>query len=227
MMNGTITPPTARDFEIYDAIVRRTVSTRKVAEEQQLSQTRVRQIATRVYDWMEQNLKAKDDEGREKEVRMLQHVAADRLEYQYCELMDNWHEKQDPKYLRQATRIALAQARLGVMAGRIECLAADAIEGPLEADVVSVANEIQRRPGDGTRSVPATLAHSPDRDCSPPAPKAPFTLPAAVRRASTSTGGDTVYSTPPGRTSAGAEFDRALLSSSTGPANAAASTAVA
>jgi hypothetical protein len=187
-MNAKMTP-TARDFEIYDAIVRRTVSTRRVAE--------------------------------------LQHVAADRLEYQYCELMENWHEKGDPKYLRQATRIALAQARLGVMAGRIECLAADAIEGPLEVPFAEGTE-----PAGSTRSEPATCENPPERDCSRPATNSQVTRPAAVRRGAASAGGgDTSYSLRLGRASNelehAAEIERALLSASVLPASAEAISAVA
>src|SRR5262249_9639689 len=43
-----------------------------------------------------------------------------------------WDQCYDPKYMRQQTRVIAALARLGIVPGTIDALAADATEGPLE-----------------------------------------------------------------------------------------------
>ena len=125
-------PPSERDFEIFFAVAFQSVSTRRTAELHKISQTRVRQVVALVGDWVAENLPAWDEADLKKQVRLAQHVAANRLEHQYEQAMNYWNAEGDPKYLRQATRIALAQARLGVVAGRIHALAADVTAGPAE-----------------------------------------------------------------------------------------------
>ena len=134
-------PPSERDFEIFFAVAFQSVSTRRVAELHHLSQTRVRQLVTLVGDWVADNLPDWGEADLKKQVRLAQHVAANRLEHQHEEAMLHWEAESDPKYLRQATRIALAQARLGVVAGRIHALAADVTTGPsaLADDLVGQA----------------------------------------------------------------------------------------
>ena len=123
-------PPSERDFEIYFAVAFHSASTRRTAESHKISQTRVRQIVALVGDWVADNLPDWGEADLKKQVRFAQHVAANRLEHQYEQAMNFWNAEGDPKYLRQATRIALAQARLGITAGRIHALAADVTTGP-------------------------------------------------------------------------------------------------
>jgi hypothetical protein len=125
-------PPSERDFEVFFRVAFYSVSTRQVAEMFEISQTRVRQLVTLVGDWVAENLPDVGEADLQKQVRLAQHVAANRLEHQYEEAMNRWNAEGDPKHLRQATRIALAQARLGVVAGRVHALAADVTAGPLE-----------------------------------------------------------------------------------------------
>src|SRR5215207_4957874 len=109
-------PPSQRDFELFFAVVFRSLSTRRAAELHNVSQTRVRQVVTLVGDWVADNLPDWDETDLKKQVRLAQHVAANRLEHQYEQTMLRWDVEGDPKHLRQASRIALAQARLGVVA---------------------------------------------------------------------------------------------------------------
>jgi hypothetical protein len=125
-------PPSERDFEVFFAVVFHSVSTRRVAELHQISQTRVRQLVMLVGDWVADNLPDWGEADLKKQVRLAQHVAANRLEHQHEQAMLRWNIEGDPKYLRQAARIVLAQARLGVVAGRVHALAADVTEGPSE-----------------------------------------------------------------------------------------------
>jgi hypothetical protein len=123
-------PPSERDFEIFFAVAFYSVSTRRAAEQHHISQTRVRQIVALVGDWVADNLPDWGEADLKKQVRLAQHIAANRLEHLYEQAMNYWNAEGDPKYHRAATRIALAQARLGVVAGRIHALAADVTSGP-------------------------------------------------------------------------------------------------
>jgi hypothetical protein len=116
-----------------------------------ISQTRVRQLVTLVGDWVADNLPEFSEADLRKQVRLAQQIAANRLEHQHEVAMNHWNAEHDPKYLRPATRIALAQARLGIAAGRVHALAANVTEGPLEL-------------GD---EIPHEDAHAPVGDCSP------------------------------------------------------------
>ena len=125
-------PPSERDFEVFFKVAFHSVSTRQAAEFHNISQTRVRQLVTLVGDWVAENLPDLGEVDLKKQVRLAQHVAANRLEHQYESAMNFWNAEGDPKHLRQAMRITLAQARLGVVAGRVHALAADVTEGPAE-----------------------------------------------------------------------------------------------
>jgi hypothetical protein len=87
---------------------------------------------TLVGDWVADNLPDWGEADLKKQVRLAQHVAANRLEHQYEQAMLRWDVEGDPKHLRQAARITVAQARLGVVAGRVHALAANVTAGPSE-----------------------------------------------------------------------------------------------
>src|SRR6266516_448483 len=128
-------PPSQRDFQVYQRVVVEAVSTRQAAGEFSLSQSRIRQLVQRVSQWLTDNLPPQCDATDAAYLRHAQHVAADRLSFFYGEAMDGWRSDRQLKYKTRATRVAMAQAKLTVIPGTIECLAADAIEGPLPDDV--------------------------------------------------------------------------------------------
>lgn len=125
-------PPSERDFEVFFKVMFHSVSTWQAAEFFNISQTRVRQIVTLVGDWVAEHLPDLSEADLAKQVRLARHIAANRLEHQYESAMNIWNAEFNPKYLRQATRIAATQARLGIVAGRVHALAADVTAGPLE-----------------------------------------------------------------------------------------------
>src|SRR5437588_3953871 len=134
-MNATpMLPPTARDFDIHHMSLVENVSTRQIADKHGISQTRVRQVIERVTRWIGTTLPQKSDLEREQETRLAQRLAAEQLRHQ-CQTLENlWFATTDPKYFRQQMRAILALARLGIVPGMIEALAADAVEGPLAED---------------------------------------------------------------------------------------------
>ena len=122
-------PPQARDFVIFRAVYVEAASTWRMAEEHVISQTRVRQILKHVSEWLAENLPARTEAQLEQQVRLAQHLAAERLQHLYRETMIRWRASGEAHYLRHITRLALAMGRLGVMPGEIEGLAAEAEEG--------------------------------------------------------------------------------------------------
>jgi hypothetical protein len=129
--------PTYRDFQIYQRVVIEGATTRQAAGEFSRSQTRIRQIVQRVSQWLSANLPPQDEATDAAYLRHAQHVVADRLTYFYSLAMDGWRAERQVKYFNMAMRVALAQSKLVVLPGTIECLAADAIEGPLPEEVQS------------------------------------------------------------------------------------------
>ena len=75
-------PPSGRDFLVYQRVVTENASTRVVAGEFEISQTRVRQIVQRVNQWLSATLLTSDpDIDDAARLRVGQHIAADRMEY--------------------------------------------------------------------------------------------------------------------------------------------------
>jgi hypothetical protein len=131
MTTSLRSPPSERDLEIYQQITMRGLSTRLVAEDHEISQTRVRQIVRRVLDWVAATLPEQPETDARRELRLAQHIAADRLQESYCELMSQWRQKHEPRIFGQLLRVTLAASRISALPGTIDGLIADAIEGPL------------------------------------------------------------------------------------------------
>lgn len=168
-------PPSGRDIQVYQRVVVDAISTRQAASESSLSQTRVRQIVQRVIEWLATALPAESELSEAAQLRVARHLAADRLEYFYGEAMRGWREYKQPKYASLALRVIAAQSKLPVIAGTIEALAADAIDGPLP-DENGGGEEVVRSPREKRRPTSAP----PARDCSAPPAAAP---PVAARSA--------------------------------------------
>jgi hypothetical protein len=124
-------PPSGRDFLVYERIVVDLASTRQVADEAKISQTRVRQIVGRVIEWLGETLPADTELSEAAQFRAGRQIAADRLEAHYREAARKWRSTDQPKFAGLAIRIIAAQVRLPVVAGKYEALMADVLEGPL------------------------------------------------------------------------------------------------
>ena len=125
-------PPSARDFALARAIDCEGLSTWQAAKRFGISQMRVRQIQARVADWLAEVLPPQMEAEAAARLRYAEYLASDRLEHHYQETMGQWRATHQTRFLMQAMRVALAASKLVAQAGRIEALAADAIEGPLE-----------------------------------------------------------------------------------------------
>jgi len=169
-------PPSVRDFDVHRRIVVYGYSTRQVAQEHNISQTRVRQIADRVSRWVAKVLPMMEV-AEEDGLRLARQVAAERLDFFYSQAMHGWHVGANPRCLGLALRIAMAQARLPCIPGRIEALAADVTEGPLPeyldpqeclAAYQELADEQDRQRNAAEKAQPASTpeAHPPVMDCS-------------------------------------------------------------
>jgi hypothetical protein len=124
-------PPSARDFALARAIDCEGLSTWQAAKRFGISQMRVRQIQARVADWTAEVLPPQMEAEAAARLRYAEHLASDRLEHHYQETMEQWRATHQTRFLMQAMRVALAAGKLAAPSGRIEALAADAIEGPL------------------------------------------------------------------------------------------------
>jgi hypothetical protein len=122
-------PPSERDFEIYEAVHISGCSTWSQADKHQISQTRVRQVICRVVEWLGEVLPPQAKIAKEQETHLARQIAADRFQRQYEQATTFWNETQESKYAGLRMRITTAQARLGVVGGILDGLAADAIEG--------------------------------------------------------------------------------------------------
>jgi len=187
-------PPSGRDFLAYQRVVVDAASTRTVADELQISQTRVRQIVRRVIDWMQQNLPEDNEMSEAAQLRVARHIAADRLERYFCEADCAWRQTGQIKYANVVLKVISAQIKLPAMAGTIEALAMDAIIGPLPEEVgqtflsAKENDELKDNTSLSTKSAPAKPVAShhkmadknvcptfppPPRDCSPNTPPQP------------------------------------------------------
>jgi hypothetical protein len=136
MSASPLLPPNGRDFQVYQRVVVESASTRIVADEFRISQTRVRQIVERVTQWLTATLPKTPEIDESALLCVGRHVAADRLELIYRDAMDDWRKSKQPKFAGLAIRVIMAQTKVPAFPGTIEALAADAIEGPLPDDEV-------------------------------------------------------------------------------------------
>jgi hypothetical protein len=117
-------PPSPRDLELYESVAVRSKTTREAAEAFGISQTRVRQVLTRVVEFLTQAVPGDDDEQtKEQKLAAAEGLAGMRLEFLYGQAMSMWRKSQTPTvqspvplgkvcYLNQAMRIALAAAKV-------------------------------------------------------------------------------------------------------------------
>src|SRR5438876_9604087 len=174
-------PPSGRDFLAYQRLVIEAASTRQVADELKISQTRVRQIVERVSHWLTQTLPPKADATDAAYLHLAQHVAADRLQYLYGQAMHGWRLTSESKYAGVILRVINAHARLPVIPGTLEALAADAIHGPLpEDDSTPARSASEGKPPSTTGTSSAresTLDIGPGTldSCPPPRDRSPTT----------------------------------------------------
>jgi hypothetical protein len=192
-------PPSGRDFLVYQRLVVDGASTRTVAEEVRISQTRVRQIVLRVMQWLVETLPADTELSEAAKLCLGQHIAADRLERFYVEANRAWTETTQPKFASLCLRVIAAQAKIPALPGTLEALAMDAIYGPLpddESEQVEHRGNCEANRSNGDRRTnqstpdarpsavdvrPAPSA-PPVRDCSPGPSVRPITAakPSAV-----------------------------------------------
>jgi hypothetical protein len=133
--------PSERDADVYRLIVIAGLSTREVARQAKVSQTRVRQIVQRVMQWLAEVLPAEAEElPAEAALTVARHIAADRLELLYQHALHCWRESTHTKYASLAARLAVARSKLAVLTSPSDRLA-EAIELPDEDDDAAACEE--------------------------------------------------------------------------------------
>jgi hypothetical protein len=167
----TPSPPSPRDFEIYEAIHIDGCSTRSQANLHEISQTRVRQIVRRVVEWLGQVIPPQAKVAKEQEVYLARQIAADRFQHQLEQMTELWNETKESKYAGLRMRLTIAQARLGVVSGILDGLAADAIEGlpvPIYAPPPEDKAATIGRGASSSAHAPDDLELTPPSSSSPP-----------------------------------------------------------
>ena len=154
-------PPSERDFEVFFKVMFHSVSTWQAAKAFNISQSRVRQVVALVGDWVADHL---PDVGEADHSEANAAGSARRRQSAGGSIRtgdDLVERRNEPKHLRQATRIALAQARLGLVAGRVHALAADVTAGPLElGDEIPPVDARAASSPNGTSHLPSTMARA-------------------------------------------------------------------
>ena len=170
-------PPTARDFLVYQRLVVDAASTRTVADEVHVSQTRVRQIALRVTHWLVETLPTADaDLSDDAKLCLGQHIAADRLERLYFTTNRAFQETAQVKFANLSIRALTALSKLPAIPGTLEALAADAILGPLPDDTSSLYTTSNSPSQNPQSQIPNPKSEIPPlRACSPPLKNPPAT----------------------------------------------------
>ncbi len=105
-------PPSPRDFLAYERIIIDGFSTRQAAEELKISQTRVRQLVRKVADWLAENLPAHNETRQAAQLRLAQHIAADRLHRYLSEVEHAWQRTRETKYLSPIIRLLTALSKI-------------------------------------------------------------------------------------------------------------------
>jgi hypothetical protein len=140
-------PPSGRDFVVYHRIVVDAASTRAVAEEEKISQTRVRQVVKRVMQWLVETLPTDNELSEAAKLSLGQHIAADRLERFYVESNRAWTQTTQPKSANLCIRVIAAQSKIPALPRTLEALAMDAILGPLPDEGGADIRVCQRKRG--------------------------------------------------------------------------------
>lgn len=166
-------PPSNRDFQVYQRVVLEAATTRQVASDFSLSQTRIRQIVQRVSQWLANTLPRPSEADDSAYLRLAQHVATDRLQYVYGQAMRGWRLTNEAKYAGIVLRVIAAHSKLPVIPGTLDALHADALDGLLpddcsvgpnrEASAVPLARNSERPTSQSSFT-------SPPSSLSPPTP---------------------------------------------------------
>jgi len=177
-------PPSGRDFQVYQRVIVDAASTRQVASEFSLSQTRVRQVVQRVSQWLITELPAASKEQAQVQLWLARNVAADRLQSLYGEMMARWRKLHDTKNFGMALRVITAQSKLPALPGLLEGLTTDASEELLDSGIEIRTSQVDDQPPPTSNSLPSsgpatfdvetlTPAAPPAGDCSPAAETGP------------------------------------------------------
>lgn len=170
-------PPSERDFQVFRFVRVENNTTRGAAGVFGISQTRVRQVVSRVVNYLLAVAREgldDDDEERAGSLSVAEHIARMQLEHLYQKAMQSWDQSQTMNGLGQTT---LGQARYLSLAARISLLMSKV---PMHApprtreeveEEEEEEEELGESPSEAARPAP------PNRDCSPPAPSRPVCEP--------------------------------------------------
>ena len=115
-------PPSERDFQVFRFVRVETNTTRAAAQVFAISQTRVRQVVSRVAEYLLAVAREgveEDEEERAGSLSVAEQIARMQLEYLYQQAMHSWNDSQKMNGLGQ---VSLGQTRYLSLAARISIL---------------------------------------------------------------------------------------------------------
>jgi hypothetical protein len=181
-------PPSERDFQVFRFVRVETNSTRAAAQVFEISQTRVRQVVSRVVEYLlavaREGLE-EDEEEQAGSLSVAEQIARMQLEHLYSQAMQSWNDSQRPNGLGQAS---LGQTRYLSLAARISLLMSKV---PMHAPPRS-REDVEEEEFD-VRSSAAPEPAPPAEDCSPPALSRPVCEPPCPPAVAASAGNSASY----------------------------------
>jgi hypothetical protein len=176
-------PPSERDFQVFESVVIDGATTRQVAAEFGVSQSRIVQIRRHVAEWMGAEVPPTPRLTPVQRLRLAAEIAERRADHLYSKAMEGWRASQqpqtsvcrsrlgeemrtarerhgDPRYLLAAMRITERQMHLS---GTIRKVVMDA-EAVREGE--APAEALVRGSGIGVQEEEQQEIHPPVRDCS-------------------------------------------------------------
>ena len=158
-------PPSERDFQVFRFVRVETNSTRAAGQVFGISQTRVRQVVSRVAEYLlgvaREGLED-DEEERAGSLSVAEQIARMQLEHLYSQAMQSWNDSQRMNGLGQTS---LGQVRYLSLAARISLLMSKVpmhASPPLREDIEW---EDEAREGEAPAE-PRTRETPPTEDCS-------------------------------------------------------------
>ncbi len=167
-------PPSERDFQVFRCVRVENNSTRGAAGVFGISQTRVRQVVSRVVAYLlavaREGLE-EDEEERAGSLSVAEHIARMQLEHLYSQAMQSWDQSQTMNglgetSLGQARYLSLA-ARISLLMSKVPMHAPPRTREELEEEEDLDEFRSDERPSETARQAP------PIEDCSLPAPSRP------------------------------------------------------
>jgi hypothetical protein len=167
-------PPSERDFQVFRFVRVETNSTRAAAQTFAISQTRVRQVVSRVAEYLLAVAREgveEDEEERAGSLSVAEQIARMQLEHLYQQAMHSWNDSQRLNGLGQTTlgqtRYLSLAARISILMSKVPMHAPPRTREEVEEEWEDDAPREREAPREGEAPAePCAVAPPPAEDCS-------------------------------------------------------------